>query len=339
MIMQAQPPRPTERPLQILMSAQSAQRHAARIQAELSGVPHRIVTLEADGMDLDADVAFISRDVTGLSTKHEVLPATQAYYDAMCRCKSLSWVHTHSAGADRSIFTLLRQRGVLVTTSAGANASVVTQSALAGILALARHFPLLARAQQERRWAPLLGTGLPRDMDGQTATIVGWGAIGQYIGQILTCLGMRVVAVRQSVKPSAPALETITFDTLPDVLPRTDWLVLACPLTPVTQGLVDAEALALLPPGACLVNVSRGEVVDEQALCEALAQGRLAGAYLDVFAHEPLAADSPLWDMPNVIVTPHSAGFSDGNGERVVRMFLANLGRRVRNEPLHNLSA
>lgn len=339
MTMKALSPRPAGQPLRILMSAQSAQRHAARVQAALSGAPHRIVTLEGDGTDLDADVAFISRDVTGLSTKHEVLPATQAYYDALCRCKSLAWVHTHSAGADRSIFTVLREQGVLVTTSAGANAGVVTQSALAGILALARHFPLLARAQQERRWAPLLGTGLPRDVAGQTATIVGWGAIGQYIGQLLSCLGMRVVAVRQSVQPSAPALETITYAMLPDLLPRTDWLVLACPLTPVTQGLVNAAALALLPSRACLVNVARGEVVDEQALCEALVQGRLAGAYLDVFAHEPLAVDSPLWDMPNVIVTPHSAGFSDGNGERVVRMFLANLGRWARSEPLHNISA
>lgn len=337
--MQAPAPQPAGPVLRILMSAQAAKRHAARVHAALPDVPHRIVTIESAGTHLDADVAFISREVTGLSTKHEVLPATQAYYDAMCGCRSLKWVHTHSAGADRPIFAVLRGKGVLVTTSAGANASVVTQSALAGILALARHFPLMGRAQREHRWAPLIGSGLPTDIAGQTATIVGWGAIGQYIGQLLSCLGMKVVAVRQSVKPSPPALKTISFDMLPQVLPRTDWLILACPLTPVTQNLVNAQALALLQPSAFLINVARGEVVDEPALCDALANARLAGAYLDVFAHEPLAPDSPLWDMPNVIVTPHSAGFSDGNGERVVCMFLDNLARWVSGQLLTNISA
>ncbi|HEY1226726.1 MAG TPA: NAD(P)-dependent oxidoreductase, partial [Ramlibacter sp.] len=116
-------------------------------------------------------------------------------------------------------------------------------------------------------------------------------------------------------------------------------LVLACPLTPETRGLVDASALALLPAHAGLVNVARGEVVDEGALVEALRQQRLGGAYLDVFATEPLATDSPLWDLPNAIVTPHSAGFSDGNEDRVARMFLDNLARWVAGQPLLNVAA
>ncbi|MDB5839316.1 MAG: putative Glyoxylate/hydroxypyruvate reductase [Herminiimonas sp.] len=326
-------------PLRILMSAQGAARLHSRIKDVLGSLPHVLVSPGAGEGDIDADVAFISRDVTGLSTKHEILPATQRFYDAMLASKSLRWVHIHSAGADRPIFGLLRQRGVIVTTSSGANASVVAQTALAGILALGRQFPLLAEAQREHRWAPLIGTGLPRDLQGQTATIIGWGPIGQTIGRILLALGLKLIVIRQSAQSATAGAETVTFDAFQTVLPRTDWLILACPLTPATRSLVDATALSLLPSSAHLVNVARGEVVEEDALINALGEGRLAGAYLDVFAHEPLSQASLLWDMKNVIVTPHSAGFSDGNGERVTRMFLDNLLRWVHKETLANISS
>jgi phosphoglycerate dehydrogenase-like enzyme len=128
----------------------------------------------------------------------------------------------------------------------------------------------------------------------------------------------------------------VRFEDIHTVLPRADWLLLACPLTDRTRGLVDAAALALLPPGARLVNVSRGEVVDEPALVDALRSGTLSGAYLDVFAHEPLPPDSPLWDMPHVIVTPHTAGHSDGNEARVAALFLDNLKRWNEDQPLLN---
>jgi phosphoglycerate dehydrogenase-like enzyme len=329
----------TGAPLRILVSAQSAERLGAKIQGILGDLPHVLVSPEPGNADIDADVAFISRDVTGLSTKHEILPATQRFYDAMLASTRLRWVHTHSAGADRPIFGMLRQRGVSVTTSSGANASVVAQTALAGILALARRFPQLAEAQREHRWASLIGSGLPRDLEGQTATVVGWGPIGQTLGRLLLALGLKLIVVRQSAQSASADAETVSFDAFKTVLPRTDWLVLACPLTPVTRSLVDATALSLLPPSAHLVNVARGEVVDEEALIDTLRKGCLAGAYLDVFAHEPLAHASPLWDMKNVIVTPHSAGFSDGNGERVARMFLENLSRWIRQEPLKHVVA
>ncbi|WP_035202706.1 NAD(P)-dependent oxidoreductase, partial [Acidovorax sp. CF316] len=120
-------------------------------------------------------------------------------------------------------------------------------------------------------------------------------------------------------------------------LPGADWLVLACPLTERTRALVDRAALARLPPGAHLVNVARGEVLDEDAVVVALRSGRLAGAYLDVFSHEPLPPDSPLWQLPHVIATPHSAGFSDGNAERVDALFLDNLARWRAGQPLRNV--
>ncbi|SNT07426.1 Phosphoglycerate dehydrogenase [Noviherbaspirillum humi] len=325
--------------LRILLSRQCAQRLGPRIGSVLGDRPHELVIHEATEGSADADIAFVSRDVTGLSTKHEVHPSTQAFFDAMLGAPSLQWVHTHSAGADRPVYVALRSRRVVVTTSSGANASVVAQTALAGILALARHFPLLAGAQSECRWAPLIQSGMPRDLAGQTATIVGWGPIGQTIGAYLSMLGLRVIAVRRSATPSPPAAEAVVFDALHGVLPRTDWLVLACPLTPTTQNLIDRQALSLLPRTGHLVNVSRGEVVDEAALCEALQEKRLAGAFLDVFAHEPLSPASPLWALPNTIVTPHSAGFSDGNRERVESLFLDNLGRWITRAPLANVAS
>jgi phosphoglycerate dehydrogenase-like enzyme len=316
-------------PLRLLLSDPARERLGTRLGAAV--VP---LSLDEAAAGAPFDLAFVSRDVTGLSTKHQVLPGTQRFYDALLASSALRWVHVHSAGADRPVFLELRARGVQVTTSAGTNAAVVAQTALAGVLALARQFPRLLAAQREARWAPLIGSGLPRDLAGQTAVIVGWGAIGRQLGAWLAALGLHVVAVRRERAGPVGGVETVAYDDLPAVLPRADWLVLACPLTERTHGLVDAAALARLPPGAHLVNVARGEVVDEPALIAALRGGRLAGAFLDVFAHEPLPADSPLWHLPNVIATPHSAGFSDGNAARVEALFLSKLARWQAGQPL-----
>jgi phosphoglycerate dehydrogenase-like enzyme len=306
------------------MSGTARARLAAQVAQALDGTAHVILTPEEGG---DCDAAFLSRDVTGRSTKHELQPQTVRFYDALRAAPGLRWVHTHSAGSDRPIFGELRARGVRVTTSSGANARVVAHAALAGMLALARRLPQLLQAQRERRWAPLFGADMPRDLDGQTAVLVGWGPIGQALAPLLQALGLQVVVVRRSDEAAGPGLRTVAYDGLAGVLPRADWLLLACPLTERTAGLIGAAEFALLPPAAQLVNVARGEVVQEAALIDALRSGRLAGAVLDVFAHEPLPADSPLWGLPNVIATPHTAGFSSGNEARVDGIFLRELRR------------
>lgn len=319
--------------IRILLSDQARQRLAPALEQAAQGQALRFVG--PDGSD--ADLAFVSRDVTGLSTKHQVTAATQRFYDALRAAPSLQWLHVHSAGADRPVYRELLARDVALTTSAGANADVVAQTALAGLLSLARRFPQLQAAQREHRWAPLIQTGLPRDLRGQTAVIVGWGGIGQQLGAVLQLLGLRVVAVRrQAAAPDEGVQTTIAYEDLAAMLPRADWLILACPLTERTQQLIDARALALLPATAHLINVSRGEVVDEAALIEALRAGRLAGAHLDVFAQEPLPPDSPLWDMPQVIATPHSAGFSDANAQRVDEAFVDNFHRWLARQPLNH---
>jgi phosphoglycerate dehydrogenase-like enzyme len=327
----------TGAPLRILMSRPAAAALAAPVRGVLGSREHVLVAPEDPDAAL-ADIAFVSRDVTGVSTKHRVLPDTQRMYDALLRASRLQWVHIHSAGADRPVYVALRERGVPVATSSGANAPVVAQTALLGLLALARHWPGLVAAQRRHEWAPLIATGLPRDLHGQSAVIVGWGPVGQEIGRLLRAIGLSLTVVRRSAAAPSPGVRTIADTDLHGALSTADWLVLACPLTQRTEGLIGARELALLPPHCGLVNVARGEVVDEAALVAALRERRLAGAYLDVFAQEPLPADSPLWDLPNVILTPHSAGFSDGNEQRVAAMFLDNLARWSRGEALANIA-
>lgn len=314
----------TPQPLRILMSASTRDRIGDAISQALDQRPFEaVIAAQTHGNEpADVDVAFISRDVTGLSTKHRVLEPLEAFYVTLRRSPKLAWVHVHSAGADRPIFGELKARGVRVTTSSGANAQVVAQTALAAILSLAREFPRLFDAQRARTWTPLIGGLLPRDLAGQTAVIVGWGPIGQTLAGYLRTLGLNVIAVRSAATPPADGVETYAFEDLARIAGRADWLVLACPLSDRTRGLVNARVLAAMAPHARLVNVARGEIVAEADLIEALRAKTLAGAYLDVFEHEPLDAESPLWTLPNAFVTPHSAGHSDGNEARVDRIFL-----------------
>jgi phosphoglycerate dehydrogenase-like enzyme len=286
------------------------------------------------------DAAFISRDITGLSTKTRVLPPLQACYRVLRRSPGLRWVHSHSAGVDRPIYAELMARGVQVSTSSGANAEVVAQTALAGVLALSRRLPQLMAAQRERRWAPLIGGPwpLPRDLAGQTAVLLGWGPIARALQPLLALLKLHVVVVRQSAQAAGEGIETVAFDALHSVLPRADWLLLACPLTAATRGCIDAAALQRLPHGAHLVNVARGEIVVETDLMAALQSGTLAGAMLDVFETEPLPEASLLWSLPNVIITPHSAGQADGNAARTLAIFVDNLRRWRRGRAILNLA-
>jgi len=321
--------------MKILLSELSLRTLSQDIARVMGSRPFECVSFEdavASGRR-DFDVAFVSRDVTGLSTKHELAPSLKACYKVLEESPNLRWVHIHSAGADRDVYVRLRAKGVQVATSSGANAEVVAQTALAGLLALSRKFPELVHAMHAKKWAPLLGSQLPPDLSGQTALLVGWGPIAQKVAQFLSVLGLRMKVVRQHAQAEflvktgndSSQPEMLTFETIDSALPSTDWIILMCPLTETTRGLINARRLNLLPPGAGLVNVSRGEVVVERDLVEALQNGRLGSAYLDVFEHEPLPQTSPLWNLPNVILTPHSAGFSAGNELRVSHMFLDNL--------------
>jgi phosphoglycerate dehydrogenase-like enzyme len=309
--------------VRIFLSEEAAAELRPRIATAFAGRPFEIVTPSDNPADFDA--AFVTRDVTGKSTKLHLEPSTQSFHDALRRAKSLRWVQAHSSGTDRPIYQELKARGVTVTTASGSHAPNVAQSALAGILALARKLPRLMEQQRAREWKSLVND-LPRDLAGQTAVIVGWGPIGQLLARWLEAIGLEIIVVRNSSE-AAGAYPTWTYAQLREVAPKADWLVIACPISEKTQGLVDRDVLAALPAGAHVVNVGRGEVIVEVELVAALSGGHLAGAFLDVFEHEPLPRESPLWSLPNVIVTPHTAGHSDGNAARVAEIFLDNLAR------------
>ncbi|HTO70743.1 MAG TPA: D-2-hydroxyacid dehydrogenase [Myxococcota bacterium] len=268
----------------------------------------------------------------------DVFPdGARAFFAAALGAPKLRWLQTFNAGVDHPIFARFLERGVALTNAAGASAEPIAQTALAGLLMLARGFPLWLDAQRRRAWQPHAQGDTPRDLRGQTLVVFGLGAIGAELARLARAVGLRVIGVRRTpARGGEPVDELVPPSRLREVLPRADWLAIACPLSAETRGAIDAAALALLPPGARVLNVARGEIVDEAALVESLRSGRLAGAYLDVFATEPLPAESPLWSLPNVIATPHNSAVSRGNEARQVEVFLDNLARFARGEPLRN---
>jgi phosphoglycerate dehydrogenase-like enzyme len=254
------------------------------------------------------------------------------------RCASgLRWVQATSAGAGEQVsaaeLTREELERVTVTSAAGVHAGPLAEFALLGLLAFTKDLPRLRADQQAHRW----GHYPVGELSGRTVLIVGLGQIGEEVARLAAAFGMRVIGVNRSGRADSPHVHEVrTTSQLQDCMPEADAIVVSAPLTRETAGLIDAAAIARLRPGAILVNVGRGGVVDEAALIEALRGGRLAGAALEVFATEPLPGDSPLWDLPNVLVSPHTAGLSLREDERIVALFVENLGRYLRGEPLRN---
>lgn len=322
----------------LLVSRQLHARFGARVAgaAVRDKLPLELVVLPEDPaarLPDDAcerlDIAFFSADV--------VPDHSRQFFSAVRKAPRLDWLHVFNVGVDHPIYAEMLQRGVRLTTSAGSTAGPIAQTAICGLLMLARGFPHWQAAQARREWVPIKNAAAPRDLDGQTLVIVGLGKIGAEIARLARALRLNVIGVRRGPRRADdPVDELHPPAALPELAARCDWLVLACPLTPETRGLVDAALIARLPRGARVINVARGEIVSEPALIEALRGGRLAGAYLDVFETEPLPPDSPLWNLPGVIVTPHNSAIAAGNDGRVLEIFLDNLGRWQRGEPLLN---
>lgn len=247
----------------------------------------------------------------------------------------LRFVQSISAGTDQYDRALFAARGVRLASAQGANERAVAEHALALILALKRHVHLGRDAQREKRWRPMIADPLAREQEigGLHAVVVGFGRIGQRVGRLLKAFDVRVTWLRRDASPAPDAAdEVLPIADLPRVLPLADIVVLTCPLTPETTGLIGGDALARMKKSALLINVARGKVVDEPALVAALQAGGIAGAGLDVTVEEPLPADSPLWSMPNVLVTPHSAGETGRYEANVVDLLEENLARLWKGE-------
>lgn len=286
--------------------------------------------LDADGL-ARVHVAFFTRDLRFTRYVH-------AFDHAMGAAPNLRWVHYISSGMNPTpwLDDLVR-RGVRHSTSTGSNAEPVAQIALMGLLLMGRKAHVWIRGQQAKQWLPHRDKDVPPDLAGRTVVVVGLGAVGKRFAHYARMLGLNVIGVRRSpLAPGDPVDRLVPPGELASVLPLADFLVMTCPLTAATRGMIDARALALLKPAAAFINVSRGEVVDEPALVDALQRNALSGAYLDVYAREPLPADSPLWDMPNVVMSPHNASSAQGNEARGARIFIDNIGHLLRGEPLVN---
>jgi phosphoglycerate dehydrogenase-like enzyme len=300
--------------------------HVERLRREFPS--HRFVHATSDAETLrsipDAQVAFLA----------ELRP------DQLAAAARLQWIHSPAAGVGGMLFPAMLNSPVVLTNSRGISAATIAEHVLAVTLAMFRKLPFAFRSQAAREWAQdaILAPPAIHTIGGSSVLIVGLGSIGLATAQRMAALGARVTGIRRDrSRPLPEGVDAVLPpEALLDALPHADIVVLAAPQTPQTRGLIGPEALAAMRHEAVLVNVGRGKLVDESALAAALTAGTIGGAALDVFDTEPLPADSPLWSMPNVLITPHMAGFRSDHWDAVTTLFAENLRRFAAAESLLN---
>jgi D-2-hydroxyacid dehydrogenase (NADP+) len=247
----------------------------------------------------------------------------------------LAFIQSISAGTDQYSREALRAAGIRAASAQGANERAVAEHAIALILALARKLPEARDNQAAKKWRGMIGDLAQREdeLGGKTLVIVGLGRIGSRLATLAKAFDLRVIGVRQDPSRGSGAADTVVgIEGMHAALAQADFVALTCPLTPATTNLIDAKALAAMKPSSYLVNVARGKVVDEPALLEALDQKRIAGAALDCTWEEPLPPTSALWAMPNVLITPHTAGETRRYEDNVIDLLMENLERMWRGE-------
>lgn len=249
----------------------------------------------------------------------------------------LRWVQATAAGAGEQVraadLSAEQLQRVAVTSTSGVHAGPLAEFCLFGLLAFAKGLPRLLADKQARHWDHYPVS----ELTDRTLLIVGLGSIGTAVARLGKAFGMRTIGVNRQGISDSPHVDAVHPSAdLGKLLGDADAVVLSLPLTEATKGLLDADGIAKMRTGAVVVNVGRGGVIDEAALVDALRQGRLGGAALDVFATEPLPRDSPLWTLPNVLVSPHTTGLSVAENERIVDLFTSNLSRYLRGEGLIN---
>lgn len=256
------------------------------------------------------------------------------------RCaQKLRWIHAPTAAVHQLLFPELVNSDVILTNAHEVHGPVVAEHVIALIFALAKKIPQAVRLQQKRSWGQdaMWNDGpRPSEIAGATLGLIGLGSIGRRVARIALALGMRVIAVREHPEKEKPegVAAVYTPPQLNELLSQSDYVVVAAPLTDATRGLINADRLGAMKPDAYLINVGRGPQVDEAALAGALRSHRIAGAALDVFEHEPLPADSPLWQLENLLITPHTAGLTEKLWQRHYELFSENLRRYRAHEPL-----
>ncbi len=276
-----------------------------------------------------------------LGNAHILFDFDRTYkYDLPDLAPNLRWIQATSAGISKYMMQAdygHRMPDTIVTTASGVHGQPLAEFCMMVMLAFSRGLLQMLDLQRQRRWERFART----DLAGRTLAVVGVGAIGQAVTRLGQALGMRVLGVKRSIEGIDPAslhLDALyRTEALHEVVPQAEYLVLVTPHTPETENMIGAEELALLPPGAVIINIGRGSAIDEPALIDALRSGHLGGAGLDVFAKEPLPQDSPLWTMPNVLVSPHSGSTSDRENGRLTDLFCENLRLFLDGQPLRNV--
>jgi D-2-hydroxyacid dehydrogenase (NADP+) len=302
--------------------AHGAYQMAARFAARNTGIAHFQAWKPEEMVARlpEADVVVVS-----MMWKNEMAPAAAR----------LKFIQSISAGIDQYDRDVLRAHGIRLANAAGVNANAVSEHAMALILALKRHLHTGRDNQAVKHWRGMISDIAAREdeLGGKTLLIVGLGRIGGRLAKLAKAFDLEVLATRRDPRRGGEGADAVFgHEQLHELLPKADIVALTCPLTPQTTNLIDAKALSLMKPTAHLVNVARGRVVDEDALITALQEKRLAAAGLDVTREEPLPAASPLWTMPNVLITPHTAGETQRYEDGVIDMLLENLDRLWRGE-------
>jgi phosphoglycerate dehydrogenase-like enzyme len=250
----------------------------------------------------------------------------------------LHWVQAYSAGINRFPLDRLRDRNILLTTASGAHVTQITENILGLMLAFAIRLPAFIRAQQAGHWERGEIASGKFELAGSTLLVAGLGALGAGLAKRAKCLGMQVIGIRNRALPAPEGVdELVTRARLLTALPRADHVALCLPLTEETTGFLGELELRAMKPSAYVYNVGRGQSIDRAALLQALDQGWIAGAGLDVTDPEPLPADDPLWAYSNVILTQHTSGASRHQDRRVTDIFADNLRRYLKGEPLTNV--
>jgi D-2-hydroxyacid dehydrogenase (NADP+) len=295
----------------------------------------RAIAPDVEVVTLNGDEPVSSDDLARISIaffSHDSWPERAAnFFGVVMRAENLRWLHTMSAGVDSPVFSTFLDRGVRLTTSSGSSAKPIARTAMMYLLALSRDLPGMIRSQDRREWSWHRWV----ELEGRSIAVVGWGPIGQEVARLADAFGMVPTIVRREAAGGEP-YRVRRLEELVAVASEHDAMVVALPLTDDTRELIGTAVFDAIGPDGFFVNVGRGELVDQAALTAALVDGRLGGAGIDVTTPEPLPEDDPLWLAPNLIITPHNSGSTDGTRRRADDAFLANLQRWVANADLLN---
>ena len=298
---------------------------------KIKGVSPRIEILQSDD---EKELLKLIEDV-------QVLFAGRFSREMFLAAKKLKWIQINLVGVDAFLYPEIVKSNVIITNASGVNSIPVAEQVIGLMFCLSRKLHFFIRDQTKRKWktSDLELLGQLDELSGKTVGVIGMGKIGEEIAKRAKCLGMKVIATRRDPRAPMPDYvdKFVPADRLKELLTEPDFVAVQVPLTKDTRGMIGQEELRSMKPTAYLINASRGEVVKEDKLIQALNEGWIAGAGLDTFEIEPLAKDSPLWKMSNVIITPHVAGLTPYYPERLLNVFCENLERFINNENLINV--